>query len=157
MFKVEEIFHGDFSYGTVICRACFLIYLIVLSIMDIRKKKLNLIFLLSGVIFVVAGRFCDGKESVVMAVAGASAGGIFMIISKVTGESLGYGDSILITLTGGYLGLWNLLSLLAAAFSLAAVFGAVMMIRRKFHRKTAFPFVPFLTAAYMGGVLIEFF
>lgn len=156
MFKIE-ILNGDLSYGTLICRAGFLIYLIVLSIMDIRKKRLNLIFLLSGAIFIIAGRFCDEKEMAVMAAAGILAGGIFLIISRVTGESLGYGDSLLIMVAGGFLGLWDLLSVLAAAFSLAAGYGAVMMIRKKFHRKTAFPFVPFLAAAYMGGLIIDIF
>ena len=80
-----------------------------------------------------------------------------MIISRVTGESLGYGDSLLIMVAGGFLGLWDLLSVLAAAFSLAAGYGAVMMIRKKFHRKTAFPFGPFLAAAYMGGLIIDIF
>ena len=79
---------------------------------------------------------------------------LFFIISRSTGEAFGYGDSILILVMGSFLGFWNILSVLTAAFLLAAVFSAVMMASRGFTRKSAFPFVPFLTAAYLGGILI---
>ena len=55
---------------------------------------------------------------------------------------------------GGFLGFWNILSLLVAAFSIAALFSIFMLVRKKFHKKSAFPFVPFLTAAYIGGMII---
>ena len=77
----------------------------------------------------------------------------FLAVSKVSGEALGYGDSILITILGIFLGFWNILSVLMAAFLLAAVFSAVMLARRGFTRKSSFPFVPFLAAAYIGAVL----
>ena len=86
--------------------------------------------------------------------AGGGVGLVFIIISRVSGESFGYGDSILITIMGIFVGFWDILGLLMGAFSMAAVFSAVMMIRRRFSRKTSFPFVPFLAAAYIGGMLI---
>ena len=86
--------------------------------------------------------------------AGAGVGIVFLVVSRVTDESLGYGDSILILIMGGFLGFWNILSLLVAAFSMAALFSIFMLLRKKFHRKSAFPFVPFLTAAYIGGMII---
>ena len=78
----------------------------------------------------------------------------FLLLSKVTRESFGYGDSILILLIGGLTGLWNLLSLLMIAFSTAALFSIFMLIRKHFSRKSSFPFVPSLTIAYIGGVLL---
>ena len=72
----------------------------------------------------------------------------------MTGESFGYGDSLLILIMGSFLGFWDILSVLTAAFLLAAVFSTVMLVRRRFSRKTAFPFVPFLAAAYMGGMIV---
>ena len=53
-----------------------------------------------------------------------------------------------------FIGFWDLLYLLLGAFSMAAVFSAVMMIRHRFNRKSSFPFVPFLAAAYIGGMFI---
>ena len=86
--------------------------------------------------------------------AGAGTGIVFLIISKVTDESFGYGDSILILIMGGFLGFWNILTVLLTAFSMAALFSSFMLIRKKFHRKSAFPFVPFLTASYIGGMIV---
>lgn len=79
---------------------------------------------------------------------------VFLLISRVSGESFGYGDSILILIIGIFLGFWNLMYLLLGAFSMAAVFSAVMMIKHRFNRKSSFPFVPFLAAAYLGGMFI---
>ena len=79
---------------------------------------------------------------------------VFLIISRATEESLGYGDSILITVLGIYMGFWNILTLLVTAFFLGAVFSGVMLVRKKYTGKSSFPFVPFLTAAYVGGVFV---
>ena len=108
----------------------------------------------SGFIIVVAGFLCGRDIHVILLAAGAGVGIVFLVISRVTEESFGYGDSILIVIMGGFLGFWNILSLLVMAFSMSALFSIFMLIKKKFHRKSAFPFVPFLTAAYIGGIFI---
>ena len=115
--------------------------------MDIRSRKLSLWLLLAGVpVSVISGIFAADIPAVILT-AGGAVGILFLIISRSTGEAFGYGDSILILVMGSFLGFWNILSVLTAAFLLAAVFSG-------FTRKSAFPFVPFLTAAYLGGILI---
>lgn len=142
-----------FSYHKwLICQTVFAGYMIVLAVMDIRWRKLSFMVLLSGTIPLAAGFLCDREIHIVLLAAGAATGVIFLIISRVTEDSFGYGDSILIMIMGGFLGFWNILALLTAAFSMAAVFSVFMLIRKKFHRKSSFPFVPFLTAAYIGGM-----
>ena len=140
------------DYKWLICQTVFAGYMIVLAVMDIRWKKLSLIILLSGTVPLAAGFLCDREIHIILLAAGAAVGVIFLIISRVTEDSFGYGDSILIMIMGGFLGFWNILSLLTAAFSMAALFSIFMLIRKRFHRKSAFPFVPFLTAAYIGGM-----
>ncbi len=137
----------------LVCRLLFAGYLCVLSVMDIRTKRLNLLFLLSGAAFVIAGGFCGRNIHPVFLAAGGAVGIIFLLISRFTEESFGYGDSILILITGGFLGFWNILTLLTAAFLMASMFSAFMLIKKKFSRKSAFPFVPFLFAAYTGGMI----
>ena len=78
---------------------------------------------------------------------GAVVGLLFLAIGKVTGEALGYGDGVLIGILGIYLGIWDLLGLLATTFFLTALFAAAVLVISKFKRKSAFPFVPFL-----GGI-----
>ena len=140
------------DYKWLICQTVFAGYMIVLAVMDIRWKKLTLMILLSGTVPLAAGFLCDREIHIILLAAGAAVGVIFLIISRVTEDSFGYGDSILIMIMGGFLGFWNILSLLTAAFSMAALFSIFMLIRKRFHRKSAFPFVPFLTAAYIGGM-----
>lgn len=73
--------------------------------------------------------------------------------SWFTQESFGYGDSILILILGILSGGWNLLWILFAAFLIASVYGGIMIARKKYTRKNSFPFIPFLTVAYLGGMI----
>ncbi len=154
MFRAERIAELFLSNRWVLCQLLFSIYMIILAIMDIKWKKLSLAVLISGFIIDAAGLLCERDIHMILLAAGAGVGIIFLIVSRVTEESFGYGDSILIVIMGGFLGFWNILSLLVTAFSLSAVFSIFMLIKKKFHRKSAFPFVPFLTAAYIGGIFI---
>lgn len=154
MFRINEISDILICSRWMICQIIFAAYMVVLAVMDIRRRQLRLLVLLSGFVLVAAGFFCGREIPVILNAAGSGVGIAFMAASRATGEAFGYGDSILIVIMGGFLGFWEILSLLLAAFSLAAVFSAVMLARNRFHRKTAFPFVPFLTAAYIGGVII---
>ena len=137
-----------------LCQLLFAVYMIVLMLMDIKWKKLSLAALMSGFIILTAGFLCGRNIHVMLLAAGTGVGIVFMVVSRVTEEAFGYGDSILILIMGGFIGFWNILSLLVAAFSMAALFSIFMLLRKKFHRKSAFPFVPFLTAAYIGGMII---
>ena len=138
----------------IMCQLLFAVYMSILAIMDIKWKKLSLAALMSGFIILTAGFLCGRNIHVMLLAAGAGVGIVFMVVSRVTEEAFGYGDSILILIMGGFIGFWNILSLLVAAFSMAALFSIFMLLRKKFHRKSAFPFVPFLTAAYIGGMII---
>ena len=80
-------------------------------------------------------------------------GGVFLFFSWFTQESFGYGDSILILILGILSGGWNLLWILFAAFLIASVYGGIMIARKKYTRKNSFPFIPFLTVAYLGGMI----
>lgn len=137
-----------------ICQCIFLVYIAALAVMDFKYRKLPLKTLLSGLFIAAAGCLCGREISPVLLATGGCIGIVFLLISRVSGESFGYGDSILILIIGIFLGFWNLMYLLLGAFSMAAVFSAVMMIKHRFNRKSSFPFVPFLAAAYLGGMFI---
>lgn len=154
MFRIDTVLKAAADHSWLICRVIFAGYLGVLTVMDIRNKRLNLLFLLSGFLLMTAGFFCKREIHPLLLATGASVGLVFLLASRVTGESFGYGDSILIMIMGGFLGFWDILSLLTAAFLLAAVFSVIMLVRKKFNRKTAFPFVPFLMIAYTGGMIL---
>ncbi len=149
--KAAELFPEN---SWMICRIFFAGYLCVLAVMDIKWKKLNVLFLLFGAVFPLTGAFCGREIPMSALAAGGAVGIIFLFVSRMTRESFGYGDSILITVMGSLLGFWDILSVLMAAFFMAAVFSAFMLLKRRFDRKSSFAFVPFLTAAYIGGMIL---
>ena len=154
MYGLENCIKWVSENFSMIFRVLFAVYLLILAFMDIRTRKLRLGILLAGFPLAAAGRAVSGGIPLPLVIAGGAAGALFVIISRVTEEAFGYGDSILITISGIFLGIWDLLSMLVTAFFLAAVFSGVMLAGKRYTRKSSFPFVPFLTAAYMGGALI---
>ena len=138
----------------ILFRTIFAVYLLALAAMDIRTSRLHLGILLLGFPLAVSARIVVGNIPAALVIAGGASGALFVAVSRVTEEAFGYGDSILITVTGIFLGIWDLLSMLVTAFFLAAVFSGIMLSRKKYTRKSSFPFVPFLAAAYLGGILI---
>ena len=158
MFKVKEAADALFQFITehrwMICQAAFALYMIVLSVRDIRERRMSLLLLLSGVPLAVGSFFCGRDVPAVILISGAAVGIVFLAVSRGTKEAFGYGDSLLIVIMGMMLGFWEILSVLLAAFLLAAVFSAVLLFRNHFDRKASFPFVPFLTAAYIGGMFL---
>ncbi len=128
MFRIDTVLKAAADQSWLICRVIFAGYLGVLTVMDIRNKRLNLLFLLSGFLLMAAGFFCKREIHPLLLATGAGVGLVFLLASRVTGESFGYGDSILIMIMGGFLGFWDILSLLTAAFLLAAVFSVIMLV-----------------------------
>lgn len=154
MHRLKQIGELFIQNRWILCQGIFGIYMIILSVMDLKKKKLDLRFLLSGFLIAAAGCLCERDTPPVLLAAGGGTGLVFLIISRVTKEAFGYGDSILITVTGCLIGFWNLLSVLMAAFFMAAMFSMFLLTVRHFSRKAVFPFVPFLAAGYIGGMII---
>ena len=152
MFSIKNAAEFAVANRWFLCRIVFALYLVILTVMDLKRRKLKLSVLLAVGIFIPAGVFCSSGVSPVYLAAGGAVGAVFLGISKITEESFGYGDSILILIMGCFIGFWDILTLLMAAFMMAAVFSLVLLIRGRFRRKDSFPFVPFLTAAYIGGM-----
>lgn len=152
MFSIKNAAEFAVANRWFLCRIVFALYLVILTVMDLKRRKLKLSVLLAGGIFIPAGVFCSSGVSPVYLAAGGAVGAVFLGISKITEESFGYGDSILILIMGCFIGFWDILTLLMAAFMMAAVFSLALLIRGRFRRKDSFPFVPFLTAAYIGGM-----
>ena len=123
-------------------QAVIAVYLLILSVIDIRWKKVSVRSLLILLAITVLCQVLCSKGELRMMVAGGLCGGVFLFLSWFTQESFGI-------LSGG----WNLLWILFAAFLIASVYGGIMIARKKYTRKNSFPFIPFLTVAYLGGMI----
>lgn len=123
-------------------------YLCVLAALDIRFRRLPVWLLLAGIFCAAVYQGIWSDVPLALSMAGGATGIVFLVSGKVTEEAFGYGDGILILALGIYLGFWSLLGVLTAAFVLAAGFAMVVLVIKKFRKKTAFPFVPFLCMGY---------
>ncbi len=136
-----------------VSRSICLAILAVLSVSDVRKKKV------SGKVLLIWG-FCTAAYQLLYRplelwslAGGVLTGALFLVVSKVTGENFGYGDSLAILILGTYVGFRGLLSILAVAFPLLAAVSMVTLCVKGMNRKSALPFFPFLAAGYLTSLL----
>ncbi len=125
------------------------LYLGILSLIDIRTRKIPQWLLILGMLMAVITKSICKNISIILIISGVAIGLLFCMISKTTGEKLGVGDSYVITLIGAFTGMWNLLQILCYAFLFSACYSAAILIIKKFNRKIQIPFIPFLMAAYV--------
>lgn len=122
---------------------------------DVKHRKIEWKSVLS---FGAAGIFLQsgtGLEGLKEALFGMVPGVLLLLVAKLSREAVGYGDGFLVTAAGIYAGLQKTFELLLGAVIAAAVYGTLMLVRRKADRKTELPFVPFVLFSYVGGMLIE--
>lgn len=74
--------------------------------------------------------------------------GLFLL-SFATRGAIGPGDGMAAMVCGLYLGIYKVLLLFTAAFLLAGISGAVLMIAKKAGRRTRLSFIPFVFAVYI--------
>lgn len=139
----------------LLCGIIGCIYLLVLSVQDMRERMISGRILAAGALAAVCSQIIWNRRTVWECLGGLLIGIGFIAISRLTREGIGYGDSFLITVLGVYIGIWDLMYVLLLAFSLTLLCSMIVLLKFHFHKKKAFPFVPFITAGYMAFVLLE--
>lgn len=124
------------------------LYLCILSIIDIKTRKLPIWLLAAGSTGSIIVRAYQADIPLTLVFAGGITGVVFIGISKMTREAIGYGDSLCIMNIGIYLGIWKLIGVLLLSFLLSALFAAMLLVYKRFNRKVGYPFIPFLLIAY---------
>lgn len=122
------------------------------SVIDLRTRKIPVCLLAVLnllVIILQLYQLSGGRGDVVLIIEGMGVGAAFFLISRVTEEGIGYGDSWMILILGIYLGVWELLEVLAGACFLLAVASAACLTVKKMSAGCSLPFIPFLTAGYV--------
>lgn len=127
--------------------------LIVLSIIDIRYRKVPREMLIIGSAIAVTYQLVMRETDIRMLLGGMGIGIIFLLVSKVTEEGIGYGDSWGILCMGMYLGLWKLIEVLAGTFFLL-LFAAILVLSvKRMSGNCGLPFFPFLLGGYLALLL----
>lgn len=80
--------------------------------------------------------------------------GLVVLLPAVLGRgSIGAGDGMILAASGIFLGFWENLTLLMTALMLAGAAALFLLIIKRKGRNYRMPFVPFLLAAYLFGLL----
>ncbi len=133
--------------------AMMLLFLVLCSISDLRTRRISTMLLLIMSLFtILLSLFLVRREGAEVA-GGVLVGVIFWLISKYSNEAIGYGDSWIMSLMGIYLGGRYLLEITVIAFFLAGLVSLVGITLKKWRKSVKIPFVPLLTAAYLGVIL----
>ena len=132
---------------TIICEITVSIYLLIMAIIDFRKKAIPLLpgvicLLAVSTVLLVAG---TGVLSLAM---GVLIGVLLYGISRISRGGLGQADALVYAVTGAVLGFYKNLELLLVSLILAALIGLFLLVVKKVGRKYRMPFVPFTFIAY---------
>ncbi len=127
------------------------IWLMTVSIMDIRSRKISIWLLLSGGILVLAtcgNQFAAGSLALYDILGGMVPGLLLLAIAFVT-KKAGYGDGMVLVLVGMVVGGGKSFVIFGVSLFLISVFSIILLLFRKVRRNSTIPYLPFLTAAWL--------
>lgn len=131
-----------------------LLALMTVSISDIRKKEIPVVSLILMSVSLLILRIFVLNTTWEATSGGIVVGVLFFAISRLTREAIGYGDSWVILFLGICLGGVVTIQILFWASFMTSVFSIIKCIRHGWNRKQTLPFLPFLTVAYIGVVML---
>lgn len=127
------------------------LYLLSVSIFDIREKAIPVLFLVVGGLLTGAGvtySVIVGEMTWYQPLLGMLPGAVLLVTAWIT-EKMGYGDGIVLLMIGGMTGYRGSLLVLCMGSFFASIFCVVLLAVRKVKKHSRIPYVPFLTGAYV--------
>ena len=134
----------------------FGLYLLVVSVFDIKEKAVPWFFLALGGLSVGVGTVCGvltGEMIWYQPLLGMVSGVALLLIARIT-EKIGYADGIVLMMIGGMVGYRGSLLVLCLSSFLSALVCIVLLAIRKVKKHSRIPYVPFLTSAYLVYILV---
>jgi len=130
------------------------IFLGCAAFLDIRRKCIPNRLILAGACAGIIIRLAAMNGAVLLdaALGALCAGGLFYVIFLLARNGIGMGDIKLIACTGFFTGLQQIIPVMVFSVILCGIFGVILLIAGRLHRKSTVPFAPFLllgTAAAM--------
>ena len=122
--------------------------LLILSIVDLRTRKISLLPVLLLGLFAMGYRFWE-NESLWEVLTGMLPGGVLLLAAWVIKESIGYGDGIVLLVVGVFCGIKKTVAILGISLILAALMAMLLLVLRRAGRKTELPFLPCLCSGYL--------
>ena len=128
------------------------LYLLILSGIDIRKKKIHIAALLTGAVFAPLFILSDNDASCEKYILGIIPGVVFFFISLASRGQVGMADAGIILCIGICTGIGGIVSILAVSFIAIALTAIFLLATKKLGRKSSLPFIPFLFLGYIVSV-----
>lgn len=125
-------------------------WLLVLSVMDIKKKSVPLWLLCVGAVNTAVILLNEGLSGGIdgwLLCRSLFPGAVFLVTAAATGKA-GYGDGIVLLMLGLMSGAKVCLLALTVGLFLIAVFSGALLALRKVKRNSRIPFLPFLTVGW---------
>ncbi|MDO4614924.1 MAG: prepilin peptidase [Lachnospiraceae bacterium] len=119
------------------------LFLLIGSIMDIRRREISLMLAVVFAGIGIAVSFILEEKSWLTVLTAMLPGAVLTVFAALTRGRMGIGDGIAILVMGCFFIFEDLLIMLMLAFGAASVWSAGMLIRGK-RRTDSFPFLPFL-------------
>ena len=138
----------EYLYGKI----TFILFVIVCSVSDIKKKTVDICIFLTMLIFTITGyvwMLVSGEEVLWLRLGiGILSAGVMWLIAYCTKQQLGYGDAMYFTCTALILACKNIL-LILGTFILSALTSLVLLLicsiqhRSRSLKDTTLPLIPF--------------
>lgn len=134
-----------------------IIWLLLLSWQDIRKKEVSMQLLFVGIAIAIVsigaaiGMNQEGNIWLSKGI-GMLSGLLLVFLSKATKGQIGMGDAIVLTVTGVIFGFWDNLFLLFYSLVLSGVYAAILLIMKKIRKKQNIAFLPFVVLGTLGVI-----
>jgi len=138
----------------ILILAIYGIYLALLAVIDVKKRKIPLIWLLAGIVFVPIGIIDEGFETLYTHILGLIPGVLSILIAIVSRGQIGMADAVLLTVTGAFLGFGPSICVISVSLLNIAFVAGLMLMAGKLGRKSTLPYVPFLLLGYVITVVI---
>lgn len=125
----------------------------VLSLIDIKKKLVNMTLLIPFGVIALSWQLFQGTE-IAELLTGLLPGGVCLLLSYVTKESIGKGDGLVLCVLGLLCGCKATFAMLGIALFFSAVWAIFLLALRRAGRKTELPFLPCLSLGYLFYVVL---
>lgn len=126
----------------------------ILAIIDVKKKKIPVWFVVVFSIIILLIRFVEGMVWLDF-IGGFFLGVLVLILAICSRENIGIGDGLVFCALGiGYC-LEDMIGMIGVSFFLAAIWSIGLLILKKANKKTEFPFLPCLFAGYLFIIWIK--
>lgn len=128
-----------------------LLYLLLLSVFDIREKKISLFWLATGgaASLLLAVCWIAAGESTWMRVLLGMLPGLLMLGVAWLTRKVGCGDGLLLMQLGMLVGYRASVFILGISLCLSALFSAAILFGKKAGGQSRFAYIPFLAAGYL--------